>query len=167
MPSALGAVPLDGYFENMRAYRLRRYTQFHPIAFLVKLNIELTMADLIAKICRSSQRDRAAGDFLPNISLFKSTSGNTVLPKGTPLCRCGSGNKAWPEGTTFCPCGAEVQVQNATVTQTGDEVAVVRSSDLKTLNLMLDDPSMEAIEKKRPALVSVDSSSYGAVTESV
>ncbi|TVY82664.1 hypothetical protein LSUE1_G002017, partial [Lachnellula suecica] len=30
------------------------YMQFHPLAYIVKLNIEMTMADLIAKVCRSN-----------------------------------------------------------------------------------------------------------------
>lgn len=33
------------------------YMQFHPVAYIVKLNIEMTMADLIIKIVRSSTRD--------------------------------------------------------------------------------------------------------------
>jgi len=32
------------------------YIQFAPVAYIVKLNIELTMAELISKIVRSSQK---------------------------------------------------------------------------------------------------------------
>lgn len=32
------------------------YMQFHPLAYIVKLNIEMSMADLIAKIARSQDR---------------------------------------------------------------------------------------------------------------
>jgi hypothetical protein len=32
------------------------YVQFHPLAYIVKLNIELSMADLISKIVRSQDR---------------------------------------------------------------------------------------------------------------
>jgi hypothetical protein len=35
------------------------YMQFHPVAYIVKLNIEMTMADLIIKIVRSSARDNS------------------------------------------------------------------------------------------------------------
>jgi hypothetical protein len=35
---------------------LRRYVQFAPVAYTVKLNIELTMAELISKVVRSSLR---------------------------------------------------------------------------------------------------------------
>jgi len=33
------------------------YIQFHPIAYMVKLNIEMSMADLIVKTARSSEID--------------------------------------------------------------------------------------------------------------
>lgn len=33
------------------------YIQFHPIAYMVKLNIEMSMADLIVKIARNSEID--------------------------------------------------------------------------------------------------------------
>jgi hypothetical protein len=33
-----------------------RYIQFAPVAYIVKLNIELTMAELISKIVRSRQK---------------------------------------------------------------------------------------------------------------
>lgn len=33
------------------------YIQFHPIAYMVKLNIEMSMADLIIKVARSSEID--------------------------------------------------------------------------------------------------------------
>lgn len=33
-----------------------RYTQFHPLAYVVKLNIELNMADLISKVVRKKDR---------------------------------------------------------------------------------------------------------------
>ena len=32
------------------------YVQFHPLAYIVKLNIELSMADLISKIVRNQDR---------------------------------------------------------------------------------------------------------------
>ncbi|KAF2816610.1 uncharacterized protein BDZ99DRAFT_376053, partial [Mytilinidion resinicola] len=35
------------------------YVQFHPLAYLVKLNIELSMADLISKVVRGSDRTDA------------------------------------------------------------------------------------------------------------
>lgn len=33
------------------------YVQFHPVAYMVKLNIEMTMADLITKLARSENSD--------------------------------------------------------------------------------------------------------------
>lgn len=42
---------------------LRRYAIFHPLAYLVKLNIELSMADLIKKIALDRSQNR---DFLLN-----------------------------------------------------------------------------------------------------
>jgi hypothetical protein len=38
------------------SYFLHSYVQFAPVAYTVKLNIELTMAELISKVVRSSQR---------------------------------------------------------------------------------------------------------------
>jgi len=38
------------------------YALFHPVAYIVKLNIELTMADLIAKIARSTQHTATLED---------------------------------------------------------------------------------------------------------
>lgn len=35
---------------------LNSYMQFHPLAYMVKLNIEMTMADLIAKIAKKQER---------------------------------------------------------------------------------------------------------------
>ena len=34
------------------------YTQFHPVAYMVKLNIEMTMANLIKKIAQATVRER-------------------------------------------------------------------------------------------------------------
>ncbi|RDL31408.1 Uncharacterized protein BP5553_09617 [Venustampulla echinocandica] len=37
------------------------YIQFHPVAYMVKLNIEMTMARLITKLAQNSVNDRVAG----------------------------------------------------------------------------------------------------------
>lgn len=39
------------------------YMQFHPLAYMVKLNIELSMADLIAKVANMNSRGITAASF--------------------------------------------------------------------------------------------------------
>ena len=38
------------------------FVQFHPVAYMVKLNIEMSMADMIVKVARSSESDTFASD---------------------------------------------------------------------------------------------------------
>ncbi|KAI9738839.1 MAG: hypothetical protein M1834_008346 [Cirrosporium novae-zelandiae] len=49
------------------------YMQFHPLAYLVKLNIEMTMAELISRVSRSRQHGFRAG-------ALSSTSENHTYP---------------------------------------------------------------------------------------
>jgi hypothetical protein len=48
--SSTSSRPDDIFHENMLT--LYRYMQFHPLAYTVKLHIEMSMADLIGKIAR-------------------------------------------------------------------------------------------------------------------
>lgn len=64
------------------------YLQFHPVAYLLKLQIEMTMADLITKIVRSSN----GGDYYSN-----SRSGGRTKNGGPP--GTASGKKAGRGGS--------------------------------------------------------------------
>ncbi|KAJ8118363.1 hypothetical protein OPT61_g629 [Boeremia exigua] len=62
------------------------YIQFHPLAYLVKLNIEMTMANLIKRIAISASRKPGqaslANDFRSsNLSTSGAKSGGTGIPK--------------------------------------------------------------------------------------
>lgn len=45
--------------------------QFHPLAYMVKLNIELSMADLIAQVAR----DGSCGNGIINVSAVEALEG--------------------------------------------------------------------------------------------
>ncbi|KFG80254.1 hypothetical protein MANI_011225 [Metarhizium anisopliae] len=47
------------------------YIQFHPVAYMVKLNIEMSMADLITRLARSENADT----YLPSTSQIRMTAG--------------------------------------------------------------------------------------------
>ena len=47
------------------------YIQFHPVAYMVKLNIEMSMADLITRLARSENADT----HLPSSSNNRETTG--------------------------------------------------------------------------------------------
>ncbi|EXU98775.1 hypothetical protein X797_008012 [Metarhizium robertsii] len=47
------------------------YIQFHPVAYIVKLNIEMSMADLITRLARSENADT----YLPSTSQIRMTAG--------------------------------------------------------------------------------------------
>ncbi|KAH8171477.1 hypothetical protein LIA77_08244 [Sarocladium implicatum] len=74
--------------------------QFHPLAYIVKLKIELSMAELIAKIAkhRDPQGNGGIQDFYQ-----KSSSGGRSKTGGTALANLEAGggrNKAWATVTT-------------------------------------------------------------------
>lgn len=52
-----------------------RYVQFHPLAYLVKLNIEMIMANLIKRIAVSTARKTGQADIARE---FQSNSSNTL-----------------------------------------------------------------------------------------
>lgn len=47
------------------------YIQFHPVAYMVKLNIEMSMADLITRLARCENADT----YLPSTSQIRMTAG--------------------------------------------------------------------------------------------
>lgn len=57
----------------------RSYMQFHPLAYIVKLNIEMSMADLIARVTRSASIDRRVNN--RNRHLHYSTAAYSVSDK--------------------------------------------------------------------------------------
>lgn len=58
------------------------YTQFHPVAYMVKLNIEMTMASLIRKIAKATISERE-GRSMGRYNEF--TSNNITHPEPTFL----------------------------------------------------------------------------------
>ncbi|MBV5323237.1 hypothetical protein JZU51_00410, partial [bacterium] len=57
------------------------YVQFAPVAYIVKLYIELTMASLIAKIVRSGTNDRSGGYGHHSSGVRRKSHGNyTTFP---------------------------------------------------------------------------------------
>ena len=56
------------------------YTQFHSLAYIVKLNIELCMADLISKVVRRQDRTDK-----PNSSSDPSKGTDLASKRQTPL----------------------------------------------------------------------------------
>ncbi|RDW65121.1 hypothetical protein BP6252_10772 [Coleophoma cylindrospora] len=59
------------------------YMQFHPLAYMVKLRIELSMADLIGKVARSEQDQTQNSTrglfFIPNMELDISDWNQTAI----------------------------------------------------------------------------------------
>jgi hypothetical protein len=53
------------------------YMQFHPLAYIVKLNIEMSMASLIAKIAKSTIQDPSGNTPYGNTTTVKSTKRGT------------------------------------------------------------------------------------------
>ncbi|KAH7013868.1 hypothetical protein EDB80DRAFT_570026 [Ilyonectria destructans] len=75
------------------------YMQFHPLAYIVKLNIEMSMASLIAKIARQSGHAHGS-DYNNTTSRSRGTrvGGDTTLANKTQDEHTRS--KAWPTVTT-------------------------------------------------------------------
>lgn len=63
---------------------LFRYMQFHPLAYIVKLKIEMSMADLIGKVARSDQNALHSSEHTPfSHSTLKGTRGTISEGKKT------------------------------------------------------------------------------------
>lgn len=68
-----------------------RYMQFHPLAYIVKLNIEMSMAELIVKIAKgcSKQKYQGADDFenynsnTITMQTTRSSNSNTITTQTT------------------------------------------------------------------------------------
>jgi hypothetical protein len=58
--------PKKAFLQNVTNKHLNSYMQFHPVAYLVKLNIEMSMATLIRKIA-SDQSDFQLPDTLSHL----------------------------------------------------------------------------------------------------
>lgn len=54
---------LDQHASRFNADDLLRYMQFHPLAYIVKLNIEMSMANLIAKVSKPSPNEENERNF--------------------------------------------------------------------------------------------------------
>ncbi|CAH0033902.1 unnamed protein product [Clonostachys rhizophaga] len=73
------------------------YMQFHPLAYIVKLNIEMSMATLIAKIARNSEHHQGSSGY------NQRSHGLGTQSKGETLVTSRAGNmdsKSWPTVTT-------------------------------------------------------------------
>lgn len=54
------------------------YVQFHPIAYMVKLNIELSMASLIARISKATTHNRNHKFITQHLECVENTSDEKV-----------------------------------------------------------------------------------------
>lgn len=73
------------------------YMQFHPLAYIVKLNIEMSMATLIAKIARNSEHLQGSSGYNQRShGLGTQSNGETLVTS-----RAGKmDSKSWPTVTT-------------------------------------------------------------------
>ncbi|KPM38050.1 hypothetical protein AK830_g8545 [Neonectria ditissima] len=75
------------------------YMQIHPLAYIVKLNIEMSMATLIGKIARSSGANSGGSDYVKSRSRG-TRGGETTLADGRTHDAEAGRSKAWPTVTT-------------------------------------------------------------------
>ncbi|KAK7414849.1 hypothetical protein QQX98_006364 [Neonectria punicea] len=75
------------------------YMQIHPLAYIVKLNIEMSMASLIGKIARSSGGNSGGSDYVKSRSRGTRV-GDTTLAEGRTQDPETGRSKAWPTVTT-------------------------------------------------------------------
>ncbi|KAK7431613.1 hypothetical protein QQZ08_001831 [Neonectria magnoliae] len=75
------------------------YMQIHPLAYIVKLNIEMSMASLIGKIARSSGGNSGGSDYVKSRSRG-TRAGDTTLADGRTQDPETRRSKAWPTVTT-------------------------------------------------------------------
>ncbi|KAM0425966.1 hypothetical protein ACHAPT_008905 [Fusarium lateritium] len=118
------------------------YVQFAPVAYIIKLYIELLMASLISKVVRSSETGRGEGwysnsrdksnptNYLTSRAIVTSTAtvskpGNTImsrLGKEAPPAREGSSNGSEIHLTNFPePHGITKTVETTVVVDDGDD----------------------------------------------
>jgi hypothetical protein len=105
---------------------MNRYIQFHPLAYLVKLNIEMTMANLIKRIAVSASRRNgqadAAEEFRSSSNLSASGGKRTTTIKRSSIHELASivsysGDAKADRATSFAPTGNQIKsTQTITVT---------------------------------------------------
>ena len=94
------------------------YNQVHPVAYIVKLNIEMTMADLIGKIARNRHCGiMAVGDI---------ATGPSDLTSSDPSSGPHSGHQGWSQMT---PRGYANADRNAIELESGHGRSQLYSSD--------------------------------------
>lgn len=74
--------------------------QFHPLAYIVKLKIELSMADLIAKIARSRETNDNHGSYFVRSRSDGTRAGANAMTSGHQEESGDGRNKAWATVTT-------------------------------------------------------------------
>ncbi|KAI9158027.1 hypothetical protein HJFPF1_06013 [Paramyrothecium foliicola] len=75
------------------------YMQFHPLAYIVKLNIEMSMASLIAKVARSSSHEHPGISGYAQSSTRDTRRGTKVINDGNERADAEQG-KVWATVTT-------------------------------------------------------------------
>jgi hypothetical protein len=73
-------IPLSAHLARFPNPSFSRYIQFHPLAYLVKLNIEMTMANLIKRIAISTSRKTGMASIAQE---FKSSSNQSTSGQRT------------------------------------------------------------------------------------
>jgi hypothetical protein len=153
---------------------LTRYIQFHPLAYLVKLNIEMTMANLIKRIAISASKRNGqhsiAEEFKSSSNLSttgkKSGGGTTKRQSQHELASIVSYHAEGKADTervhSFAPTGNQIKTtQSVTVTsepatwgRRGSEAEVIGGYMDNKMNM----PSMIVEETGTPRTKSIDSS---------
>jgi hypothetical protein len=118
---------------------MNRYIQFHPLAYLVKLNIEMTMANLIKRIAISASRRNgqgsAAEEFKSSSNLSASGGKRTTTVKRSSIHELASivsysGDAKAERATSFAPTGNQIK-STQTITVTSEPSHIYAKTDSK------------------------------------
>ncbi|KAJ9666701.1 hypothetical protein H2201_003105 [Coniosporium apollinis] len=90
------------------------FMQFHPVAYIVKLKIELSMTNLITKIAQESVQERMATSSTNQRMVFGDERAHThSIHLSSHLSSKGNGRSIFPDGSAARHHGAVVTLQGA------------------------------------------------------
>lgn len=131
-----------------------RYILFHPLAYLVKLNIEMTMANLIKRIAVSSSR-KAGGDRARIANEFDFSNPSTSGQKSSTLHRTHARRSSLMELSNFGLKSAserEVTTQGVSFIHATDQIKVTKDIYIQSETMKSDllGPAKENMQVERP-----------------
>lgn len=97
-------------------YLIDRYMQFHPLAYIVKLNIEMSMASLIGKIARATEQPGAFDLSGSGTRTIGEASGDAVIVENNRDECTEEGHRAWAAATTA------IQMNSLKIPEVGEEI---------------------------------------------